>query len=105
MIGLGEEYLFLGNLMHRVTLQEGVGEVGKEGGEGEEGEEGTGDEWNGTEEKKGPWDKRCMTVGVLLLLLIVCGAIIAIAMHRFSGQISWLRPRPETRLTSYYLFL
>lgn len=36
--------------------------------------------------KKGLWDKRCMTVGVVVLVLIVCGAIAAILMHRFTGK-------------------
>ena len=36
--------------------------------------------------KKGLWDKRCMTVGVVVLALIVCGAIAAILMHRFTGK-------------------
>ena len=36
--------------------------------------------------KKGLGDKRCMLVGVVVLVFIMCGAVIAIFMHRFTGE-------------------
>ena len=36
--------------------------------------------------KKGLGDKRCMLVGVVVLVFIMCGAVIAIFMHRFTGK-------------------
>ena len=36
--------------------------------------------------KKGVGDKRCMLVGVVVLVFIMCGAVIAIFMHRFTGK-------------------
>ncbi|KAK2176658.1 hypothetical protein NP493_649g01057 [Ridgeia piscesae] len=50
-----------------------------------------------TSGKKGLWDKRCMTVGVVVLVLIVCGAIAAILMHRFTA-----REYHELQFASYY---
>ena len=38
------------------------------------------------EGKKGLGDKRCMLVGVVVLVFIMCGAVIAIFMHRFTGE-------------------
>ena len=36
--------------------------------------------------KKGLGDKRCMLVGVVVLVFIMCGAVVAIFMHRFTGK-------------------
>ena len=51
---------------------------------GKEGEGGVGRE--GGKDKKLLGDKRCMLEGVVVLVFIMCGAVIAIFMHRFTGN-------------------
>ena len=92
--------------MHRFTGEgggkegvgrEGVGRVGKEGvgegsgwvgrkGRGRKGWEGVGRAGDGRG-GKGLGDKRCMLVGVVVLVFIMCGAVVAIFMHRFTGEV------------------
>ena len=84
--------------MGRKGWEEGVGGRGGEEGvwrEGWGGKEGVGEGrgWGrkglgreGRGGKKRLADKRCMLEGVVVLVFIMCGAAIAIFMHRFTGK-------------------
>ena len=48
--------------------------------------EGEASHSHGGRAHKRPWDVKCIVVGISTLLLIVGGAVIAIVVHKFTGE-------------------